>query len=209
MRNTSIAALMALTALAQAYPAAASDKDKEVTIANTPLPVTIINSSVPITLPAGQSVTISNSPTVQIAPDQKITIGNSRTESIPVVSLDATGAFQTQLNLTMNGTLPQASVTIPAGMRLVVEFFASNCSASSSGGNIQPVILLDSNINGVGAASFYMTPVQQPTFSDRFALSEQVKVYADQLTIGVGFAGFTPTFLACIVSISGHLVSLS
>ena len=144
---------------------------------------------------------------MQLAGNQTITINNTPSQAIPVVSLDAAGAFQAQINLTFGGTTLQG-IGIPAGQRLVVEFFATSCSASAAGGNIQPVVLLDSSLNGCGGASFYVTPTQQPTFADRFTLSEQVKVYADQLSIGLGFAGFTPTFMACIVSISGRLVSI-
>jgi len=201
-------AVLALAAMAWAHPAVAKDKDndKDDKKGQTTEVVTVANTPLPVTLPGNPGVTITNTPSVTITNTPSVTITNTPSAPVPVVSLDAAGAFQVQLTLSQAaGTLFQ-TVNIPAGKRLVVEFVTIDGTAASSSGPIQPVVLLESSITGVGSANFYLQPDQAATLTDRFARSEQVKVYADGLAVAVGFAGYTPDFMVFGVSISGHLV---
>jgi hypothetical protein len=106
------------------------------------------------------------------------------------------------------GNLSFVAVPIPSGKRLVVEYVAINGAAASSGGGIQPYILINSSVNGGAAVNYYLSPTPSANAPTQFQVSEQVKIYADTLAIGPAYAGFAPSFLVFNATISGHLVSI-
>jgi hypothetical protein len=94
-------------------------------------------------------------------------------------------------------------------MRLVIDFISLSGAAQSSGGPVQPTVILNSQVGGGASNLFYFSPPQSTTVTSQFYMSEKTVIYADSLSVGPAFAGYTPTFLVFNVVISGHLVSLS
>jgi hypothetical protein len=233
MRKTTMLVLCAALSVAAAAPAFAfDDKDKDdkskgqtsgqVTVINTPaqpVPVTVTNapsvsvSNTPtVTVVNTPTVTVGNTPTVMVGNTPGVTVMNTpsvtvaNTAPIPIVALDATGAFQVQLQLNLSGAL-SLPVAIPPGKRLVVEYVTLEGSAAAAG-DIQPIILFESWLNPSSPANFYIRPELSPLAMQQFYHSEQVRIYADALQVGVGYAGASPLVLSFGVSISGHLVSV-
>jgi hypothetical protein len=254
MKIRNLLVVLTLAAFAGAVSARASDNDKDkdtdkdtkgqavqtVIVANTPVPVTVTNPSLPVTVSNNPGVTvtnnasvtvtntpavtvtntpgvvvtntpsvnIANTPAVLLAPNTQVIVGNSSSAAIPVVSLDANGAFQTDLTLGIGaGQSAFLGVSIPAGRRLVVEYVTLSGAASSLSGAIQPVVLFESSLSGGGAANFYVKPDPSSLLPGQFYHSEQVKIYADTLNLALGYAGFSPFVLVFNVAISGHLVA--
>jgi hypothetical protein len=110
-----------------------------------------------------------------------------------------------QLNFTNFTFTP---VTIPAGKRLVVDFVSVSGAAGTTGTDIQPIVILNSSVAGNAASSYYIAPQQSGTVPGQFYQNSPVTIYADSLSVGPAFAGFTPAFLIFNVTISGHLVSV-
>ena len=119
--------------------------------------------------------------------------------------LPARQPFQTTVIVNLNNfrNLP---VRIPEGKRLVVEFVTVSGGACCS--TAQPLILLNSSIGSASPTSYYLQPVQSTTVQWQYYLSELVKIYADQLSVGFGWSGYTPNQLSANVAISGHLVDI-
>jgi hypothetical protein len=144
---------------------------------------------------------------VRAAVSALVTVANTSANPVPAQSMDAKNAFQVDLQM---GLTPQA-VTIPAGQRLVVEYVTISGIANSLNGPIQPSLILQSSLNGGGSASYYLqpgpTPVNIPG-ANQLSFSQQVKVYADTLTVSPAYAGFAPFTYTFTMSISGHLVPI-
>lgn len=98
-------------------------------------------------------------------------------------------------------------VAIPAGMRLVIDYVSLSGAAESSSGGIQPIVILNTELSG-GNNLFYFGPTQSTTVGGQFYMTEKTAIYADSLSVGPAFAGYTPSFLAFNVVISGHLIAL-
>jgi len=183
-----------------------------VTVGNTPTvtignsPTVTIGNTPTVTVGNNTSVTVTNEPTIHIAPNEQVTIGNGPSSPVPVVALDAAGAFQIQLNVGLGTGL--TGVAIPAGKRLVIEFVTLQGDAAGGSGPVQPIVLLESFLNPSSSANYYLAVPESPLAPGQFYRSEQVKVYADVLSVGVGFSGYTPVQMGFGVSISGHLVSV-
>lgn len=149
---------------------------------------------------------IATSHTVRAAVSALVTVSNTSANPVPVESVDAKNAFQTQLLVTF-GEDPQ-QVTIPVGQRLVVDF------VTITGGVYPPdvtqvVVLLGSSLNGGAAASYYLTPAHTDFSGEtRLTFAQPVKVYADALLVSAGYAGATPAGFTVGVAISGHLVPI-
>ena len=52
------------------------------------------------------------------------------------------------------------------------------------------------------------THVQIDPTIDQWRASQLVKIYADSLAIGVGYAGSVPFVLSFLVDVSGHLIDM-
>jgi len=148
---------------------------------------------------------IATSHEVRAAVSALVTVANTAANPVPIQSVDAKNAFQTNFNL---GLSPQP-VAIPAGQRLVVEFVSISGIADSLSGAIQPSIILQSSLSGGGSASYYLqpgpTPVNIPG-ANQLYFAQPVKVYADNLTVSPAYAGFSPYTYTFNVAISGHLI---
>jgi hypothetical protein len=99
-------------------------------------------------------------------------------------------------------------VTIPTGKRLVVDYISMSGAAQTAGAYIQPIIILSSAVAGNPSALYYIAPQQSGTAPGQFYHTEQAAIFADSLSVSPAFAGYTPTFMAFNVVISGHLVSV-
>lgn len=149
---------------------------------------------------------IATSHTVRAAVSALVTVSNTSANPVPVESVDAKNAFQTDFDL---GLSPQA-IAIPSGQRLVVNYVAISGIADSLSGAIQPSIILQSSLTGSGgSASYYLqpgpTPVNIPG-ANQLYFAQPVKVYADSLTVSPAYAGFAPFTYTFHVAISGHLI---
>lgn len=129
-------------------------------------------------------------------------------KSVLVQDVDQPARAPFQVRVQLNGIADQA-ITIPAGMRLVVDYVTVNASAttSSTDGGIQPVVVLTSTVAGNPSTSFYIMPTQSSSVPAQFHNSGPATIYADTLNVGTGFSGFGPPNMATGVAISGHLIT--
>uniref|UniRef100_Q027D7 Uncharacterized protein n=1 Tax=Solibacter usitatus (strain Ellin6076) TaxID=234267 RepID=Q027D7_SOLUE len=119
----------------------------------------------------------------------------------------ARAPFQVTVPININN-FTYTPVTIPAGKRLVVDYIAASGAAQTSGAYIQPIILLNSSVAGNPSCLYYIGPQQSSTTPGQYYHTEKTTIFADSLSLSPAFAGYTPTFLAFNVTISGHLVSV-
>ena len=120
--------------------------------------------------------------------------------------LPARQPFQATVIVSLNNFRNQA-VAIPNGKRLVVEYVT--IAGGTCCGSTQPLILLNASLGGAAATTFYLQPVQSEVAQNQFYKSEMMKVYADQLTVGFGWSGGSPSQLVSNVAISGHLIDVA
>lgn len=116
------------------------------------------------------------------------------------------GAFQTTVQVGLGTGL--AGVPIPAGKRLIIDYVSIHGNATGTTGPIVPTILFESFVNGQGQVNYYISPTQIDPTIDQWRASQVVKIYADSLSVGVGYAGSVPFVLSFAVDISGHLIDM-
>ncbi len=116
------------------------------------------------------------------------------------------GAFQTTVQVGFGTGL--AGVPIPAGKRLIIDYVSIHGNATGTTGPIVPTILFESFVNGQGQVNYYISPTQIDPTIDQWRASQVVKIYADSLSVGVGYAGSVPFVLSFAVDISGHLIDM-
>lgn len=199
---------VSLSTLLLAVPAFAASST---TVANT------TQNPVPVVAQGNTPVTVTNTPAVTVT--NPVSIANGTNAPVPIINVGkaALNAFQATVQLDVNGiTGPlSAQIPIPSGQRLVIEFVEANGTAAAAGGGVQPEVILFSTLNPVvgGQSSptvsynFYLD--QSLTVPTQFKVASPVKIYADQLSVGIGYAGFQPTYLQYGVSISGYLVNVT
>ena len=155
---------------------------------------------------------IATSHEVRAAVRALVTVANTSANPVPAQSMDAKNAYQVDLTVSLvSGFLTSQALTIPAGQRLVVDFVTASGGAYSLSGPIQPSIVLESSLNGGGQANYYLQPAPTATVipgTGQMHLAQPVKIYADNLTVAAGFAGFSPASYVFNVAISGHLVPI-
>jgi hypothetical protein len=101
------------------------------------------------------------------------------------------------------------SVTIPAGMRLVVQDVSFSGAAQTNGADVQPIIIFSATL-GAGSANLrYFAPNPSATVPGQYYGDYPTTLYADTLEVSPAFAGFTPTFMSFNVVITGYLVNVS
>ena len=100
------------------------------------------------------------------------------------------------------------AVTIPSGKRLVVDYIAMSGAAQTNGAYVQPIVILSSSVAGNPSCLYYIAPTQSGTAAGQYYHTEKAEIFADSLSVSPAFAGFTPTFMAFNVTLSGHLVSI-
>jgi len=119
--------------------------------------------------------------------------------------LPARQPFQATVIVSLNNFRNQP-VKIPDGKRLVLEYVT--IAGETCCGSSQPLILLNASLGGGTATTFYLQPVQSDVAQNQFYKSEMMKVYADQLSVGFGWSGNSPSQLVSNVALSGHLIDL-
>jgi len=126
----------------------------------------------------------------------------------PFVDADVAGRepFQATVQLNISGNVV-AAVTIPAGKRLVVDEVNIAGDAASSTGPIQPIILAYVNQTANGQSNFYYSVAPSALVSGQYYSDFPVKLYADSLSFGLGFSGYSPSYLGMIINVSGHLIA--
>jgi len=121
------------------------------------------------------------------------------------VDQPARAPFQATVPININN-FNYTSVPIPAGKRLVIDYVSMSGAAQTSGSYVQPIIILSSSVAGSNAL-YYLGPNPSATAPGQYYMAQPMTVYADSLQVGPAFAGYTPTFLAFNVVISGHLIT--
>lgn len=125
----------------------------------------------------------------------------------PAAAQDANDTFVITVPVNINN-FTYTPVTLPAGMRLVVDYVSISGDAESSQGAVQPIVILNAALTGGSANLFFIAPTQSNLVSTQFYHNEQTVIYADTLSVGPAFAGYTPSFMSFNVVISGHLVKI-
>ena len=130
------------------------------------------------------------------------------TSAHPVAAQDFPIPFVVTVPVNVNN-FTYTPVAIPQGMRLVIDYMSLSGAAQSSSGPVQPIVILNTQVAGGTSNLFYFEPSPSATVSGQYYMSEKTVIYADSLNVSPAFSGYTPTFLAFNVVISGHLVSLA
>jgi len=121
------------------------------------------------------------------------------------VDQPARAPFQVTVPININ-SFSFTPVTIPSGQRLVVDFVSLSGAAETSGSYVQPIMVLSSTVGG-NNSNYYFAPTQSTTVPGQYYSNTQTIIYADSLSVSPAFAGYTPSFMAFNVVISGHLIS--
>ncbi len=122
------------------------------------------------------------------------------------VDQPARAPFQAVVPVNINN-FTNTLVPIPTGKRLVVDFVSLDGASQSSGAYTQPIIIFNSSVAGNPNAAFYIAPAQSTIAAGQFYQMQPVTIYADSLSVGPAYAGFTPNFMSFNVVISGHLIT--
>ena len=118
----------------------------------------------------------------------------------------ARAPFQASVTLSWTGT-NFASIAIPAGKRLVIDYVSFNGAAQTNGAYIQPYVVINSGLTAGGTSNYYYGISQSTVAPGQFTSSQQVTLYSDTLSVSLAFAGYNPTFFTMIANISGHLIN--
>ena len=144
------------------------------------------------------------------APDQAVADAVPAVVTPPTLVQDtdqpARAPFTVTVPININN-FTYTPVKFPVGKRLVVDYVSVSGAAQSNQGGVQPIIILNATVKGVNAL-FYFAPPPNANVPGQFYHSEQATIYADSLSVGPAFSGFTPSFMAFNVVITGHIVSL-
>ena len=153
------------------------------------------------------NVSVTNTPTVNLASGASVGISNTTANPVLVRSVnDAVGQIfqkQMQINMTVGEFGKNASFFVPTGKRLVIEHVSA---AGFDDGDQHLRFEVDTNVNGEFASHFLVTERQggQPFFR----VSQQLRVYADsgtQVQVVVLRPTNTTTAIAAM-TISGYYV---
>ncbi len=117
-----------------------------------------------------------------------------------------TNAFQVTVPININN-FTYTPVTIPAGYRLVIQNVSLSGAAQTNGAYVQPIILFSTTLGSNPANLRYFGPLEDPQVSGQYYADYETTMYADTLSVAPAFAGYTPTFMAFNVVITGYLVA--
>jgi hypothetical protein len=123
------------------------------------------------------------------------------------VDQPARAPFQVKVPININN-FTYTPVTIPAGKRLVVDYISMSGAAQTTGAYIQPIVIFSSSVAGNPSCLYYVAPEQSGTAPGQYYHTEKAAIFADSLSVSPAFAGYSPSFLAFNVVISGHLISV-
>ena len=200
--------IVVLVAIAPAINAAPTDKDVRV-INTTAEPVPTVAQG---TTTIAGNVSVTNTPTVSLAPGAVVTVGNSAAAPVPVI-IGGQQPFQAStFTVHPNGTNVNTMnvATVPAGKRLVIEFIS--VSAQVPPGQHLELATVQTLAGGHGAAHQLLIHAQPDAVigDDIYRAVQELRLYADPGTSvqvlvrrnsGLGEATFG-------VTISGYLVNL-
>ena len=117
-------------------------------------------------------------------------------------------AFEVSVTVNVNNFV-WTPIPIPAGKRLVVQNVNLSGAATTAGAYVQPIVILDATIGTAPYTLHYYAPSRSVADLTQWYEDKQTTVYADTLAVGPAFAGYTPTFMAFNVVITGYLVDLT
>ncbi len=120
----------------------------------------------------------------------------------------ALNAFQVTVPININN-FNFTAVTIPAGYRLVIQNISLSGAAQTAGTDVQPIIIFSSTLGSDASNLRYFAPTPSATVPGQYYGDYPTTLYADTLSVSPAFAGFTPTFMAFNVVITGYLVDLT
>jgi hypothetical protein len=118
-----------------------------------------------------------------------------------------TNAFQVVVPININN-FTYTPVSIPTGKRLVIQNISLSGAAQTSGSYVQPIILFSTTLGANSAVLRYFGPLPSATVPGQYYQDYETTMYADTLSVSPAFAGYTPTFMAFNVVITGFLVSM-
>jgi hypothetical protein len=119
----------------------------------------------------------------------------------------ARNAFQVTVPININN-FTFTPVTIPAGKRLVVQDVSMSGAAQTAGSDVQPIIIMAATLGSGPESLRYFGPNPSATVPGQYYADISTTLYADDLQVSPAFSGFTPTFMAFNVVITGYLVDL-
>lgn len=119
----------------------------------------------------------------------------------------AKDAFQVTVEVNVNNFV-FTPVSIPSGKRLVVQSVNLSGAAQTTGPYVQPIVVLASELGTAGYNYNYFGPNVSTVDPTQFYASYPTTIYADTLSVGPAFAGYTPSFMAFNVVINGYLVDV-
>jgi hypothetical protein len=117
----------------------------------------------------------------------------------------AKNAFEVTVPININN-FTYTAVAIPEGKRLVVQNVSLSGAAQTAGAYIQPIVILNATLGTAAANLHYFGPNPSATAPGQYYGVFESTIYADTLSVGPAFAGYTPSFLAFNVVITGYLV---
>jgi hypothetical protein len=115
--------------------------------------------------------------------------------------------FQTTVQININNFV-YTPITIPHGKRLVIQNLNLSGEASADP-YVQPIVLLNSTINGGASINYYFAPSVSTVDPTQYYANYPLTIYADTLQVSPAFAGYTPFSLAFNVVITGYLVPIN
>ena len=118
----------------------------------------------------------------------------------------ARAPFQVTVPININN-FNYSQVAIPAGQRLVIDYVSYSGAAQTAGSYVQPIIIMAVGVANNPSALYYFGSNPSSTTPGQYYHNENVTIYADTLEVGPAFAGYTPTFMAFNVVITGHLIT--
>jgi hypothetical protein len=120
----------------------------------------------------------------------------------------ALNAFQVTVPINITN-FNYTAVTIPAGQRLVIQDISLSGAAQTNGADVQPIIIFSSTLGSESNNLRYFAPNPSATVPGQYYSDYLTTMYADTLEVSPAFAGYTPTFMAFNVVITGYLVNLT
>ena len=114
--------------------------------------------------------------------------------------------FQVTVPVNLFNCFCYTPVAIPAGKRLVVQEVSMSGAATSLNGAVQPINILNAQLNGQTAVLQYYAPPQDAQITGQFYANWQTTLYADTLSVGPAYSGFEPNFDSFNVVIIGYLI---
>ena len=99
-------------------------------------------------------------------------------------------------------------ITIPTGKRLVIQNVSMSGAAQTNGADVQPIIIFATTLGTETSNNRFFAPLEDPQVPGQYYADFETTMYADTLSVSPAFSGYTPTFMAFNVVITGFLVSM-